>query len=87
MYVRSYAIKNLSILIGIIYQNTDILSNIYFINNIYTHTYEYIYIYTHMHYIYVNIHIYIHNTIETLSCAIIRSSIVYISRGPVLYLC
>ena len=46
MYVRSYAIKNLSILIGIIYQNTDILPNIYFINNIYTHTYEYVYIHT-----------------------------------------
>ena len=29
----------------------------------------------------MNIHTYIYNTIEILSCAIIRSSIVYISRA------
>ena len=68
MYVRSYAIKNLSILIGIIYQNTDILSNIYFINNIYTHTYEYIYIYTHALYICEYTHIYTQYNRNTFVC-------------------
>ena len=55
MYGRSSAIKNFSILIGIIDQNTDILPSIYFINliyihiNIYIHTYIYTYEYTYIY--------------------------------------